>query len=81
MNMAIHNIDDADRVEQAKEERINKYGVIKLNFGKYKGTTLSELVDKQPDYLLWLLQSMEKDKKDKTPTMKAIMAYIKYKLD
>jgi uncharacterized protein (DUF3820 family) len=64
-----------------KQKIINAYGSISLNFGKYKGNTLNSLLNKKPDYLLWLLGSMEQDSKPKTPTMKAIMSFIRYHLE
>ena len=72
---------DDKTAEAAKIHKIISYGSIVLNFGKYKGKSLNVLVREKPDYLRWLLNSLEQDKKEKTPTMRAIMSFIKYKLE
>ncbi len=53
-----------------------KYEDIVLNFGKYKGKTLKQVIsdDKGPGYLVWLHGEMSK-KESLTPTQKAIMKY------
>lgn len=53
-----------------------KYKDITLNFGKYKGKTLDEVIsdEKGPKYLTWLHSEMTK-KDSLTPTQKAIMKY------
>jgi hypothetical protein len=81
MNITIKSKEDTDKINQAFATKVEGYGNIQLSFGKFKGYKLCEVVSKQPDYLLWLLGSLEEDKKTKTPTLKAIMTYIRFKLE
>ena len=67
-----------ERLDDEAYHKIEKYGDIKLIFGKHKGKTLDELKDTQTDYLLWLLDAMENDTKKHSPTQIAIMKYIKH---
>jgi hypothetical protein len=55
-----------------------KYQGIMLNFGKYKGQTLQQIINdkKGSDYLKWLHSEFKK-KETLTPTQKAILKYIK----
>ena len=54
-----------------------KYNNITLNFGKFKGKTLLQIINSEggPDYLKWLYKQMKTNDKP-TPTQKAIMIYI-----
>lgn len=54
-----------------------RYQDIPLNFGKYKGKTLKEVIkdEKGQSYLIWLHGEMKKNEKQ-TPTQRAIMKYI-----
>lgn len=54
-----------------------RYQGIALNFGKYKGQTLQQIINdkKGPDYLKWLHSEFKK-KETLTPTQKAILKYI-----
>lgn len=67
-----------ERLDDEAYHKIEKYGDIKLIFGKHKGKTLDELKDTQTDYLLWLLDAMQNDTKKHSPTQIAIMKYIKH---
>lgn len=37
----------------------------KLRFGKYKGYTVEDVLEKDPEYLLWLLENVEHFEVDK----------------
>lgn len=37
----------------------------KLNFGKFKGRTVEEVLLAEPSYLLWLLENVERFEVDK----------------
>jgi hypothetical protein len=61
-----------------------KYDDITLNFGKYKGKTLVEMLETKDtkDYLLWLKKEFLKTPKDeRTPTKNAIIKWITAVLD
>lgn len=43
---------------QKKEQPIYKYFInIKLNFGKYKGVLVKTILNKDPKYMLWLIEN------------------------
>jgi hypothetical protein len=37
-----------------------------LQFGKYRGTTVEDVLDSDPAYLLWCLENVERFEVDKT---------------
>jgi hypothetical protein len=65
-----------DRVEEIVDIQ-ERYQDITLNFGKYKGKTLKEIIkdEKGPRYLTWLHGEMKQNDKP-SPTQKAILKYI-----
>lgn len=36
-----------------------------LNFGKYKGHTVEDILTRDPEYLLWLLENVDRFEVDK----------------
>ena len=65
------------KIDKEKQDKINRYATIQLNFGKYKGQTLGAIKTVDENYLKWLLTTYESEHTAKTPTQIAIMNYIK----
>lgn len=57
------------------DDPVTKYQGITLNFGKYSGKQLKDLVDVDPKYLQWLKKRFSSNQ-DLTPTQHAIVKYI-----
>lgn len=62
-----------------REAKLDKYAQIKMNFGKHKGKTLDQIHTQDAKYLKWLGNTYKVDEKT-TPTMKAILNYIEFRV-
>lgn len=58
------------------EAKLEQYAQIKMIFGKFKGKSIGELHNTNPEYLKWLLKSYKVDERT-SPTMRAILRYVK----
>ena len=60
--------------ETEKQNKMQSYGSIKLNFGKYKDRTIEDVKKEDEKYLKWL-KATYKTTEQTSPTMKAILKY------
>ena len=63
-------------LEKHESKAIDSYGDITMNFGKYTGNRISDIVKGDPEYVKWLIPNL----KTETATGKAIHKYFTEKL-
>ena len=62
-------------IPEEEIDPIEKYQDIKLSFGKWAGTSLKDIQQKDANYIQWLKKRFNEKKEELSPTMKAILKF------